>query len=325
MIQSFTFCVLAYNHSGYIVEHLESIKYQIINYGGFVNCALILSDDASTDDTIFLVDGWLKKNESVFSEVTKIHNTKNQGTCKSLINIAQALNTKYFKITAGDDIYSCENIFAFCGGGDFRGMKSGIPIRIIDGKVTSSFFEVINFLASDRIYKNKSLIHRLSNLSIINAPNLFYSSIHIKNKKILSFLEGFDVVEDWPLQISIASFDDNVKLISEATPAVFYRRTSGSTYIVASERFLKDQVNVFDHLISYHEARRNWLQAVLLKNRRFLFVRNSRVWGLLNLSKYIYFFKFLIVLPFLILDYKKLNFDIPKYQKYCDELVRSSK
>ena len=38
--EKFTFCVLAYNHSQFIVEHLESIKLQVLNYGKNIDCSI---------------------------------------------------------------------------------------------------------------------------------------------------------------------------------------------------------------------------------------------------------------------------------------------
>ena len=45
MIKEFTFCVLAYNHSQFILDHLESIKFQVLNYGKNIECSLIINDE----------------------------------------------------------------------------------------------------------------------------------------------------------------------------------------------------------------------------------------------------------------------------------------
>ena len=47
----YSFGILCYNHEWCILELLESIKYQIQNYGDNIEVFLYLSDDASQDKT----------------------------------------------------------------------------------------------------------------------------------------------------------------------------------------------------------------------------------------------------------------------------------
>lgn len=325
MIRDFTFCVLAYNHSAYIIEHLESIKYQINNYGQCIDCSLIISDDASKDDTVLKVEGWLFENSCLFKNVIKIFNKANVGTCQSVINIVKALDTRFCKITASDDLYTSENIFGFISKNSSFSLLTGVPIRLIDGKIKISLFEVLNYFASDYIYKDKPLLKRLANVSIINAPNLFYSTEYLKNPDVINFLKQFDVVEDWPLQVSIANSDNQSKLVSTKKSIVLYRRTAGSTYLVSSKRFVNDQVKLFDFLINLYEKRSDGFQALLLKNRRFLFLNNS--WfmrNFFNLSRFIYLSKFFYYLPFILVDYMSFRIGLSDYQEYYDDIKLSS-
>jgi len=248
-MKSFTFCVLTFNHELYVVEHLESIKYLVENYAQEIECEIIINDDASTDDTTTRIDLWLLKNKGLFSKVKTIFNEQNLGTCASVINIVHAVNTEDCKITAADDIYSYINIFDFVSNNSGYSLLSGIPIRLVDTKISVNRFECFNYFASDVIYERKSFFDRITNLSIVNAPNIFYSTRHLKDASVLNFLEGYDVVEDWPLQIAIAKEDGGSALRSTSTPIVYYRRTNNSTYMVASSRFVKDQLKVLDFLI----------------------------------------------------------------------------
>lgn len=326
MIRDFTFCVLAYNHSDHIIEHLESIKYQINNYGGNIDYNLIVNDDASSDDTVSLVEDWLTHNDNIFNKVDKIFNKTNLGTCQSVVNIANILGTQYCKITAADDVYTQNNIFEFVSNNPSFSLVTGVPVRLVDGKVKISFFEIFNYFASDYIYKKKPLLNRLANVSIVNAPNLFYSTEYLKNPDLMNFLNKYDVVEDWPLQVSIAKTDTQVKLVATKTPVVLYRRTSGSTYLVASKRFVKDQVQLFDYLIDLYGKRGDRLQAFLLRNRRYLFLKKSRLLkSLFNVSRFIYLLKLFYYLPFIAWDYKKFKININDYQEYYDEIQSNAK
>ena len=60
----FTFISITYNHEKYIIEHLESIKYQILQYGKNEKVCFILSDDCSTDNTLLITQQWLKINSN---------------------------------------------------------------------------------------------------------------------------------------------------------------------------------------------------------------------------------------------------------------------
>ena len=44
-MKSFAFLVLAYNHELFIIDHLESIKFQILTYGKGLEIDLIINDD----------------------------------------------------------------------------------------------------------------------------------------------------------------------------------------------------------------------------------------------------------------------------------------
>ncbi len=44
---SFTFLTVAYNHEKFILEHLESIRYLMNNYGDGIDVSIIINDDCS--------------------------------------------------------------------------------------------------------------------------------------------------------------------------------------------------------------------------------------------------------------------------------------
>ena len=68
----FTFVTITYNHEKYIIEHLESIRYQIENYSEGKKMNLIVSDDGSVDNTMRYAQQWVERNKNLFSEVLHI-------------------------------------------------------------------------------------------------------------------------------------------------------------------------------------------------------------------------------------------------------------
>lgn len=326
MSNSFTFCILAYNHKDYIIEHLESVKYLVSNFGYKRIINLIVNDDASSDGTSEYIDMWLLENGCIFDNVKKIYNVNNLGTCESLVNICNYLDTDICKITAGDDVYSCENIFEFIDSYDYNSnIVSGMPIRLYDMCVKDSFLEKFNYFASDIVYKNNNLITRLSSPSIINAPNLFYPVKFLKNKNVIEIVSNYDVVEDLPLQIAIAKNYSDASIISTSTPIVLYRRTIGSTYIVANKRFVKDQLLIFDYLINIFETKNKIFNVLLLKNRKLVFrLRRFNISKFLNFPLLIYIFRAFYSFFFVVSKYNKASSDLIIYQKHYDYIKKQS-
>jgi glycosyltransferase involved in cell wall biosynthesis len=108
----FTFIILAYNHQNFIIEHLESIKFLIKKYDKSKEVNLIIIDDFSQDNTLFLIDSWIQLNNYLFANVEIIRNTNNKGVTSSYVSALKLVQTSKFKILSGDDLYYTNNIFS---------------------------------------------------------------------------------------------------------------------------------------------------------------------------------------------------------------------
>lgn len=92
-----TMIVLSYNHSRFILETLESVKAQT-----YKHTELIIVDDCSTDDSVAVIDRWLRENRI---DCTFIRHQKNQGICKSLNEALRLTTGKYISMIASDDVW----------------------------------------------------------------------------------------------------------------------------------------------------------------------------------------------------------------------------
>lgn len=311
---SFAFLVVTYNHQDYILEHLESIKYLVQTYGTAWDVDLIVNDDASRDQTRTLVDRWLAVHTPMFRHVRTLYNDKNLGTCTSVNNMLTHMVADRCKLTAGDDVYSFENIFQLTQSQPDAAMVSGRVLYLLGDQLGVD--RVANTLATATqvIYENDSLLHRFKHLSYNNAPNLLYSKECLLNPKVRSYLQSFDVVEDWPLQLAIAREYPTQRMELLDRVLVYYRRTAGSTYIVASQRFIKDKMKIYDDLIN-DEPR--WQERLRLKSRRFCFEsQNQWVNKLLNIDFYIFILACLGRLKLIIKSQKDLVVDLNSHQKH---------
>lgn len=285
-MSEFTFLVFTYNHEKYIVEHLESIKYLVQTYAADRDIDIVFNDDCSNDRTTQLIDVWIKENRNLFRSETRLFNRENIGTCASVVNALMEVKTHCFKITAGDDVYSFENIFLYSDLSQDVGMLSGIPIRIVDSKIIKSKFEILSVILSQKLYENKPLINRFTFASNNNAPNMIFNSNYIRNSDAYDFIKKFDVVEDWPMQVHVAEKNPNAKFLLKDKVFVYYRRTAGSTYIVASERFKKDKINMFQYLM---DNSNDILSKIIINNRKYVFQNeNKRYFKYINISLYLF-------------------------------------
>jgi glycosyltransferase involved in cell wall biosynthesis len=94
--------VLSYNQCRFALETLEAVKAQT-----YKHTQLIIVDDCSADDSVAIIEQWLRKNNI---HCTFIRHHKNQGICKSL-NDALAVSTgKYISGVACDDVWLPDKI-----------------------------------------------------------------------------------------------------------------------------------------------------------------------------------------------------------------------
>jgi hypothetical protein len=313
---SFSFLVLAYNHESYIIEHLESIKYQIKTYGKEVKVDILINDDCSTDRTVELIDNWLKLNKELFNRVLVIKNKNNKGTCLSVTHLFSLIETKLFKLTAADDIYSYENIFEGAFNDEDVAFISGFPLYLENSILREYFISNFLTIATSVVYKKKGILNQFVNFSYNNAPNMFYNLNLSRDIRVISFVQNFDVTEDWPIQIAISRFypQNKIKYIDKVF--VYYRRTAGSTYIVANERFTNDKLKIFKDLINNSA---NIFSKLRLKSRLFAFKSSNKIVSrIINLDLYIFFFQSLFRIRSIYSQIIKLNLNKSLHVKHWE-------
>lgn len=91
--------VLTYNSSTTILETLESIKRQT-----YSNIELIISDDASSDDTVSVCKGWLSENGDRFVRQKLLTVDKNTGVPANENRAISECQGRWLKDIAGDDV-----------------------------------------------------------------------------------------------------------------------------------------------------------------------------------------------------------------------------
>ncbi|WP_412850311.1 glycosyltransferase [Chryseobacterium sp. PMSZPI] len=94
---------LSYNHAQFVVESLESIKYQ-----SYSNIEILICDDSSKDNSVEVINNWIKNN--LHLKIQFINHTQNQGICKSLNELLKLSTGKYIITLALDDLLEHDKI-----------------------------------------------------------------------------------------------------------------------------------------------------------------------------------------------------------------------
>lgn len=221
-MNQFTFGILTYNHRDYIIEHLESIKYQILNYGDLHKINLILADDFSNDDTVQISKKWLECNKKIFYNYKILTTECNLGIVKNFSRLLKEIQTEQFKILAGDDIYYKNNIFQLLSEPD---VVLTCPVKfshlgVIDDDPMLTYKRMLvennvkNFVAKRLKYNN-----------CIGAPGVFYKQ-SLLDEELFRTMNRFSWIEDVPMWVYFFN-KDNIKVKVVSDIFVLYRMGVG--------------------------------------------------------------------------------------------------
>ncbi|MBX8483644.1 glycosyltransferase family A protein [Pseudomonas cichorii] len=318
--KKFTFAVLTFNHESYIVEHLESIRFLIETYGAEYDFGLIIADDGSRDQTIDIINRWLVVYGNLFGYVKILEHETNNGTCFNYTRIWPHVEGELFKITAGDDVYSCVNIFEEAEQLAASDFFAGLPLLLIDGEVLKSKSTIFHILASKIIYQGKPFVERLKNISSVNTPSLFCNKKLLLNDELANFIRSYKVTEDFPMWVKSAEIYPDISFHQSSKVYVYYRRTSGSIYLVRRTDYDNDKLNIFKYMHSLEKSR---LGRFLLRNRQYCYKRDNRFFRLvLNVNYYVYFIRLLARIVPISKLYSESVPDISQYKSHYELICK---
>ena len=189
--QTFTFGIFSYNQELYIIEHLESIKFQILSYGKELDVDLVISDDASTDNTAFWAKKWLDSNSELFKNIDLIINDENKGLVSNYISCLKKIKTEHYKILAADDLYNYQNVFRVFDIADF---VTTSHLNLNRTKISTGLHFRLSAISS-----KEKLIKKLKNIGGgISAPGSFIKLSLTNSIELEKFLLKFKWIEDLP-------------------------------------------------------------------------------------------------------------------------------
>lgn len=242
--------VLMYNEEQYIIETLESIKYQIKTYGKKDQIRLILSDDCSKDRTVEFVELWLEENGKLFAEIAKVYSKENVGTCKKYNDIISQVTDGNYVVVAGDDLFCKDNIFD--------------KIKLLDNK--DIVMNPVLFFDESGIIKEKKAYTAVIYQSIVTNKSLRWETKlgspilngaiqrrELFTPRVTEFCARFKLVDDRPRAFMILQENPNLKVGYDNCPIILSRRHSNSVSNLNSPHLKvhnDDLIRLYDDVLS---------------------------------------------------------------------------
>jgi alpha-1,3-rhamnosyltransferase len=197
--------VITYNSSKYVLETLNSIKDQ-----SYENIELIISDDCSPDDTVNVVEDWVRDNRENFFSVEVVRANKNTGIAPNCNRGLLLAKGDWVKMIAGDDLLfpnAIKNMVEF--------VKNNVECNVLFGRIQYLKNGNLTVDTIPEIFQLDQRAQQIKNLmgSGIKAPSSF-----LKRSVLLSnggFDEAYPMIEDVPMWIKLSLHGHKFHFVNE--------------------------------------------------------------------------------------------------------------
>ncbi len=203
-----------YNHEKYLDDYFHSIMRQ-----SYKNIELILINDASTDQSLVIIETWLPKLEERFKKMTFISRKENKGlvfNCNEGIEIAEG---KYIALFASDDIMMVTNL---------EEKVNYLEQNLNKAMVCSDVYYGKNFHAKKHSITNPKLFNKTIFQRLIDQGNFIFAPSVVVRKNVLLEVGKYNnkyPMEDYPMWLEISR---NYEIGYISKPLIFYRLSENS-------------------------------------------------------------------------------------------------
>lgn len=290
--------VVTYNSAKYVRETLESAKAQT-----YQNIELIITDDASQDDTVEKCRTWIVQNKERFTRTEVVTVKKNSGIPENCNRGIINAKGKWVKIIAGDDVL-LDSFISQCV--DFLEKPEHENIKFLWTNIQRYKDTFIEENASPvakltHLKINQEAISPREQFEILLRYNPILAVSFIANKEVFKEVAYFTNInrlfEDWPTWLSITKEGHKIHYLDIV--GVKYREHSGSVQKKSSKKMqlisdfnlLKSQM-ILEHYLKYYPKRERilvfYLNSVnLIFNKIKLNGKNKFNWFLYHLFTYL--------------------------------------
>lgn len=235
-----TVCVSSYNSRATVLETLESVYNQT-----YPSIALIISDDASKDDTLNVINNWTgqEKVKNRFQSIELITVPVNTGVSANSNRIVKAVQTDWFKVIAGDDL-----LFPNCIADNVNFVLENPNAKIIFSQIKTyrNTFEEVNYVTTTPgDYSVDFMDARLTALDqyqlLLVADRIHYTPSFFSNKHAIVAAGCYDeenrMVEDYPMWLKLTRAGERLYYFHKIT--VGYRIHANAINNVGDDALFK--------------------------------------------------------------------------------------
>ena len=279
------FVVLSYNEADTIERTLNSIKYQIDNYGAGRDIQLIIADDCSKDGTRDIAEKWIDDNKNLFKLVNILPAESNVGTCKNIANAFRALRTEYFLVIAGDDVISKQNVFRKMDMLDECDMllSSVLCFRASDLSIIRNERKCLNTVI--QCCESSKYIRFISGVACPIQNGAIYRT-SLLTDEVLEYMEKYRLLDDRPRYYAMfRDKNQNIRVKYDNEPIILYGSSDNSVTSPNSGSFKIVSVDLNDFYMDQYNKSDNFIVKCYLKYK--LIINNYRTNKVLyNLDPY---------------------------------------
>lgn len=217
----FTFVVTCYNQAEVVPDMLESIRYQIEQYGQGQEFQLIVTDDGSTDDSRQVINRWLKENGGLFARINRLFREKNAGICVNYVDALRHVEGERFAAVNGDDLLAPYNLFDITAKLDEYDMVCTSFLKFTgEGDIVTSYgtyLEVAlqNFIRGKTLYRCIKLGFPIMGTAVYRKSLL--------SESVLNFILQFRTVNDRACFQKILDENKDIRVCYVNRPMILYR------------------------------------------------------------------------------------------------------
>ena len=237
-----TIIVITYNSTRFVLETLESAKNQ-----SYQNIELIVTDDNSSDDTIYICTKWIEENKLRFVRTEIIKAETNTGIPANINRGLKRASGTWIKCIAGDDLLARDCLselinYIFTQQEDIRILFSDIVKFSGDSVENGQLKKNPNkwFCSRDSSARDQYEM-------LLRYNRVFASSVIIRGD-LLKSLNGFDerykLLEDWPMWLRITNMGYKIFHLDKAL--IFYRIHDQNLSQTTNQNYLCHPVNRID-------------------------------------------------------------------------------
>lgn len=229
--------VVACNSSRYVRDTLDSVLAQTYD-----RLELIVTDDASTDDTVSIAERWLSVHGSRFVSSSVVRSAVNTGIAGNCNRALARAGGEWIKLIAADDLLLPDCLELGIRQAAFEPAAAVIFSRMktIDehGELRGEYAYPASFFAYPPERQLRHLLHR----NCLAAPTALIRMTDLGEMGL--FDEDYPMLEDLPLWVKM--LERGKRLSGLAVPTVCYRVHQSLVYPVIGKRNKRYQQSVAD-------------------------------------------------------------------------------